>query len=446
MFKKILIANRGEIALRVIRACREMGIASVAIYSEADKDSLHVKMADEAICIGKASPQESYLVPARIMSAAEVSKAEAVHPGYGFLAESSEFAEICESCNIAFIGPSSQMIKKMGDKVGARKMMQKIGVPVIPGSDGCVKDSGEALKIAKKIGFPVMIKAKAGGGGRGIRIVSDEKELESGLSIAMAEASAAFGDGEVYIEKFLENPRHIEVQVLGDKYGNTIHLGERECSIQRRHQKLLEESPSPALSNEERCRLLEFAKMGVRNIGYINAGTLEFLYESGKFYFIEMNTRIQVEHPVTEMVSGVDIVKAQIEIAGGEEIPFKQEEIIFQGHAMEVRINAENPDKNFAPSPGIVKEFLLPGGPGVRIDTHVYPNYEVPPYYDSLIAKVIVHDRNRKETLERMRRALFECNINGIFTTLPFHRNLLENKDFIKGDFNVGFLDRMGKE
>lgn len=442
-FKKILIANRGEIACRIIWTCKEMGIRTVAVHSEADRDALHVRFADEAICIGPASSAQSYLNIPSIISAAEVANVDAIHPGYGFLAESETFAKICQDCNIKFIGPRADVIRKMGDKVEARRTMIAAGVPVLPGSPDPISDPQEAIALAEKIGFPVIIKAAAGGGGRGMRIVRRSEDLASNLETAQTEALAAFKNGSVYIEKYVERPRHIEIQVLGDEYGNVIHLGERECSIQRRHQKLLEEAPSPVLSAELRAEMGAVAVKACQEIGYASAGTLEFLLdEDGKYYFMEMNTRIQVEHPVTEMVTLADIVRNQIRVAQGEELGFKQEDVPIVGHSIECRINAEDPDK-FTPSPGKITALNLPGGPGVRVDTAVYPGYVVPPFYDSMIAKLVVHARTREVAIARMRRALEVMVIEGIKTTIPLQLRIMNDPEFQKGNFSTKFLEEM---
>ncbi|MFV0389729.1 MAG: acetyl-CoA carboxylase biotin carboxylase subunit [Pyrinomonadaceae bacterium] len=438
---KILIANRGEIACRIIWTCREMGIRTVAVHSEADRDALHVKFADEAVCIGKAQSSESYLSIPSIISAAEVTDADAIHPGYGFLAESETFATICEDCNIKFIGPRPEIIKMMGDKIHARKTMEAAGVPILPGSPDPIADPIEALSVAAKIGYPLIIKAAAGGGGRGMRIVREEKELAVQLETAQTEARNAFGDDSVYIERYIERPRHIEIQVLADEFGDCIHLGERECTIQRRHQKLLEEAPSPVLTPELRDEMGRAAVKACKEIGYSSAGTFEFLLdEDGSFYFMEMNTRIQVEHPVTEMVTLADIVFNQIRIARGEQLSFTQDEVKITGHAIECRINAEDPE-NFTPSPGKITAFNIPGGPGVRVDTAVYPDYVVPPYYDSMIAKLIVHARTREGAIRRMKRALDMMVIEGIKTTVPLHRKIMEDKDFQNANFSTKFME-----
>jgi acetyl-CoA carboxylase biotin carboxylase subunit len=440
LFKKVLIANRGEIALRVIRACRELGISTVAVYSEADADSLHVRFADEVVCIGPGPSKESYLQIPRVISAAEVTNAEAIHPGYGFLSENAHFADVCASCNIKFIGPSPEMIEKMGDKSFAKNTMRKAGVPVIPGSEGLLKDVKEAKTFAGEIGYPVILKATAGGGGRGMRIVRDEASLEILYGTASAEAAAAFGNSGLYMEKYFENPRHIEIQLLGDSFGNVVALGERECSIQRKHQKLIEESPSPAITDKIRQKMAEAAIKGARSVNYESAGTIEFLFENGKFYFMEMNTRIQVEHPVTEAVFGVDLVKKQIEIAAGEKISWHND-YKMRGHAIECRINAENPAQDFRPSPGKITSFHVPGGMGVRVDTHAYAQYVIPPFYDSLIAKVITHGRTRDEAIVRMSRCLEEFVIEGIHTTIPFHMMVLDDPDFRAGNFDTKFVE-----
>jgi acetyl-CoA carboxylase biotin carboxylase subunit len=447
MFSKILIANRGEIALRIIRACRELGIRTVAVYSEADKDSLHVHFADEAICIGKAQSSNSYLNIPAIISAAEITDVDAIHPGYGFLAENPHFAEICESCQITFIGPTPENIRLMGDKIAARANMQKAGLHIVPGSIEIIKNKEEAVRTAKRIGYPVIIKAAAGGGGKGMRICHNDIRLISSLMTAQAEAEANFGNPNVYIEKYIEKPRHIEIQILADKHGHVVHLGERDCSIQRRHQKLLEESPSSAVDNRLRKRLGELAVKGARTINYIGAGTIEFLLDQdNNFYFMEMNTRIQVEHPVTEMVTGIDLIKEQMRVAAGEKLRFQQDDIQIKGVAIECRINAEDPENNFMPCPGRIETLNLPGGPGVRLDTHIYPGYEISSFYDSLVAKVITHGNARQEAIRIMQRALSEFNIAPIKTTIPFHLRLLENSLFIKGDISTHFVQEMLKD
>ncbi len=443
MFKKILIANRGEIALRVIRACREMDISTVAVYSEADRDTLHVKFADEAFCIGPPPAGRSYLNKANIISAAEVSRADAIHPGYGFLAENAEFAEICESCGIKFIGPTPSALERMGDKAAARETMMKAQVPVIPGTEGIIKDFDEAVKIAKEIGYPVIIKASAGGGGKGMRIVQSKHDLLKAIQTAQAEAEAAFGNDEVYIERYVEEPRHIEFQILADNYGNTVYLGERDCSIQRRNQKLLEEAPSSAVTPELRKKMGETAIRAAKAVNYTNAGTVEFLLDKyNSFYFMEMNTRIQVEHPVTELVTGIDLVKEQIRLAAGEKLGYTQKEIRINGWAMECRINAEDPTRNFLPSPGEITGYHVPGGIGVRVDSAVFTGYQIPPYYDSMIGKVITWGKDRNEAIARMKRALQEYVVEGVKTTIPFHLRILENAFFQRGDFYTNFIQR----
>lgn len=439
--RKILIANRGEIACRIIWTCKEMGIKTVAVHSEADREALHVRFADEAICIGAAPSAQSYLNIPAIISAAEITNVDAIHPGYGFLAESETFAKICEDCNIKFIGPRPEVIKMMGDKVEARRTMKAAGVPILPGSPDPIEDPEEALRIAREIGFPVIIKAAAGGGGRGMRIVRSEDELASNLELAQTEALAAFKNSSVYIERYIERPRHIEIQVLADEHGNCIHLGERECSIQRRHQKLLEEAPSPVITPEQRAAMGAVAVKACQEIGYWNAGTFEFLLdEDGSFYFMEMNTRVQVEHPVTEMVTVVDIVRNQILIAEGNDLGYEQSDVQFFGHSIECRINAEDPVR-FTPSPGKITALNLPGGPGVRVDTAVYPGYVVPPHYDSMIAKLIVHARTRETAIARMRRALEAMVVEGIKTTIPLHLKIMSDERFQKGDFSTKFMD-----
>lgn len=441
-FNKILIANRGEIAVRIIRACKDMGIETVAVYSEADRDSLHVKLADEAYCIGSTASKDSYLSLTNIMSVATLTGVDAIHPGYGFLAENADFAEICESCNITFIGPSPKAIAKMGDKAVAKKTMKEAGVPVIPGSDGLVEDLDEAIAIGREAGYPLVIKATAGGGGKGIRIVHDEESLIHQMKAAQQEAELSFGNAGVYIEKFLTGMRHVEIQVLGDKFGNVIHLGERDCSIQRRRQKLVEESPCPVLDEHTRMLMGEAAVRAAKAVEYAGAGTLEFLLDpDGQFYFMEMNTRIQVEHPVTEMVTQVDLIKEMIRIAEGNRLSYTQEDIEIKGCAIECRINAENPLKNFMPSAGNINFYLPPGGPGIRIDSSVYSGYTIPPHYDSMIAKLIVWGRDREEAIQRMKRALNEFAIEGVHTTIPFHLKLLDHPRFLQGDFDIKFLE-----
>ena len=440
-FKKILIANRGEIACRLIWTCKEMGIRTVAVHSDVDRDSLHVRFADEAACIGPAPSAQSYLNIPAIISAAEIFNVDAIHPGYGFLAESSYFAEICEACNIKFIGPRPEVIRLMGDKVEARRAMVSAGLPVLPGSSEPVTSEEEGLKLARELGFPVIVKASAGGGGRGMRIVRSERELGKALETASTEAAAAFKDGTVYIERYIEQPRHIEIQVLADEYGSCIHLGERECSIQRRHQKLLEEAPSSVITPELRRQMGEASVEACKKLGYSSAGTIEFfLDKDNKFYFMEMNTRIQVEHPVTEMVTLADIVRNQIRIAEGEPLGYTQDDLLIVGHAIECRINAENP-VTFAPSPGVITAFNLPGGPGVRVDTYVYSGYRVPPFYDSLIAKVIVHARTRELAIARMKRALEAMVVEGIKTTIPLHLKIMDDPKFRAGEISTGFMD-----
>ncbi|MGH9329464.1 MAG: acetyl-CoA carboxylase biotin carboxylase subunit [Vicinamibacterales bacterium] len=442
MFKKILIANRGEIALRVICACRELGIKTVAVYSEADEHSLHVRFADEDVCIGPARSLDSYLNVPAIISAAEITGADAIHPGYGFLSESAYLAEVCEACHIRFIGPDPNVIRLMGDKARARRAMKKAGVPVLPGSDGPVESEEKAQKVAKDLGFPVIIKAVAGGGGRGMRIVRAPADLGKALKTAQREAEAAFGVGDVYVEKYIESPRHIEVQVLGDHHGAVVHLGERECSIQRRHQKLIEEAPSAALSEKQRRRLGSTVVDAARAVQYTNAGTFEFIMDqSGNFHFLEVNTRLQVEHPVTEFITGLDIVKEQIRVAAGERLSFKQGDVAFSGHAIECRINAEDP-VTFTPSPGVIRAFSVPGGPGIRIDTFAHAEATISPYYDSLIAKVIAWGLDRQEAIARMRRTLEMTVIEGIKTSIPLHLQILSDPDFIAGRISTSFMER----
>ncbi len=444
--RKVLVANRGEIACRIIWTCKEMGIKTVAVHSEADRDALHVRFADEAICIGPAASAESYLNIPAIISAAEITNVDAIHPGYGFLAESATFAKICEDCNIKFIGPRPDVIAMMGDKVEARRTMTAAGVPILPGSPDPIESTEEARKIALEIGFPLIIKAAAGGGGRGMRIVREESELHGNLELAQTEALNAFKNGSVYIERYIERPRHIEIQVLADEHGNVIHLGERECTIQRRHQKLLEEAPSPVISPELREKMGAVAVKACQEIGYSSAGTFEFLLdEDDSFYFMEMNTRIQVEHPVTEMVTLADIVRNQIRIATGEVVGYTQNEVQIVGHSIECRINAEDPVK-FTPSPGKITAFNIPGGPGVRVDTAVYPGYVVPPYYDSMIAKLIVHARTRELAIARMQRALEMMVIEGIKTTIPLHRKIMADENFRKGNFSTKFMEEFKYE
>ncbi len=440
MFDKILIANRGEIALRVHRACREMGIRTVAVHSEADANAMHVRLADESVCIGPPPAGKSYLNIPAIITAAEVTGAQAVHPGYGFLSENARFAEIVEAHGLAFIGPTADHIRMMGDKITAKKAVMEAGIPVVPGSEGGVANYEDAKPIAAEIGYPVLIKAASGGGGRGMKVAESPEKLKEAMETASAEASAAFGDGTVYLEKYLGQPRHIEIQVLADTHGNVVHLGERDCSLQRRHQKLLEEAPSPALTPEERARIGDVVSKAISAIGYRGVGTIEFLWENGEFYFIEMNTRLQVEHPVTEMITGIDLVREQIRVAAGLPLDVKQEDIKLEGWAIECRINAENP-KTFAPSPGKVTEFHAPGGLGVRLDSALYAGYSIPPYYDSLIGKLIVHGRTREETLLRLRRALEEMVVSGVETTIPIFLDLLEEADFVNGDYHIRWLE-----
>jgi acetyl-CoA carboxylase biotin carboxylase subunit len=444
LFSKILIANRGEIALRIIRACKELGVKTVAVYSTHDEDALHTIFADEAVCIGPPASTESYLDPVRIISAAEITGADAVHPGYGFLAENANFADMCTSCNLMFIGPPANVIRKMGDKSQAKISMVKAGVPVVPGSNGVIKSDHKAREIARGIGFPMIIKAVAGGGGKGMRIVRDESGLENSFMMASAEAESAFGNPDLYFERYIESPRHIEIQLLADKHGNVIHLGERECSIQRRHQKLIEESPSPIVDEGMREKMGKIAVKGAKSIGYESAGTIEFLVDSnGDFYFMEMNTRIQVEHPVTEMVYNIDLIKEQIRLAAGEKLGIKQSEIKPRGHSIECRINAEDPLNNFIPSPGQITYLHTPGGPGIRVDTHIYDSYVVPSFYDSLLAKLIVIARNRREAIRRLNRALDEFVIEGIKTTIPFHKFVINTPEFIEGNFNTHFIENI---
>jgi acetyl-CoA carboxylase biotin carboxylase subunit len=444
MFRKVLVANRGEIALRIIRACRELNIATVAVFSEADRDSLHVRLADESVCIGPPPPAQSYNYIARLISAAEVTGVDAIHPGYGFLSENAHFAEVCASCGFNFIGPTPEMIRKMGDKAVARQTMKDAGLPVVPGSEGVLSDVDSALEQARPIGFPVIIKAAAGGGGRGMRVAYDEKQLRAGFGIAQAEAGAAFNNNAVYLEKYIGRPRHIEFQLFGDSHGSLIHLGERECSVQRNHQKLIEESPSPFLSAEQRQKVGDLAVRGAKSIGYLNAGTMEFLFDQdGSFYFMEMNTRIQVEHPVTEEVTSLDLVKEQIRVAAGEKLSVTQDQVEWTGHAIECRINAEDFEHGFRPSPGKITYFYKPGGPGLRVDSHVYAGYGVPPYYDSMIGKLIAYGKDRPEALRRMEIALEEMIVEGIKTTIPFHLIALRDERFRKGDLDTHFVEKL---
>ncbi|MDJ0702642.1 MAG: acetyl-CoA carboxylase biotin carboxylase subunit [Leptolyngbyaceae cyanobacterium MO_188.B28] len=445
-FSKILIANRGEIALRILRTCEEMGIATVAVHSTVDRHALHVQLADEAVCIGEAPSSKSYLNIPNIIAAALTRNATAIHPGYGFLAENARFAEICTDHQIAFIGPTPKAMQSMGDKSTAKETMQKVGVPTVPGSDGLLLDEQEALAVARNIGYPVMIKATAGGGGRGMRLVREEGELSKAFMAAQGEAEAAFGNPGVYLEKFIDRPRHIEFQILADSHGNVVHLGERDCSIQRRHQKLLEEAPSPALTPDLRQKMGDAAVKAAQSINYVGAGTVEFLLDhSGHFYFMEMNTRIQVEHPVTELVTGLDLIAEQIRIAQGEKLMFAQADVNLRGHAIECRINAEDPDHNFRPNPGRISGYLPPGGMGVRMDSHVYTDYEIPPYYDSLVGKLIVWGPDRLTAIRRMRRALRECAITGLPTTIGFHQKVLDRPEFLKGEVYTNFINEMMK-
>lgn len=443
MIKKLLIANRGEIAVRIIRACKELNIETVAVYSEADRDALHVQLADEAYCIGPTLSKDSYLNFTNIISVATLTSCDAIHPGYGFLAENADFAEICRECNIKFVGPSPEAITKMGTKDIARETMREAGVPIVPGSKGIIENEEEAIKLANEMGYPVIIKATAGGGGKGIRVAKSEEDLIKGIRTTQQEAAAAFGNPGVYIEKYIEDFRHVEIQVLADEHGNVIHLGERDCTIQRRLQKLVEETPSPALTPEIREQMGEAAVKAAQAVNYSGAGTIEFIYDHRKqtFYFMEMNTRIQVEHPVTEMVTGVDLIKEMIKVASGEKLSLKQEEVVFNGWAIECRINAENPFKNFMPSAGKIEMYLPPGGLGVRVDSAAYPGYVIPPYYDSMIAKLITYGATREEAIARMKRALGEFVIDGIHTTIPFHLKLMDHEKFIDGDFNTKFLE-----
>ncbi|MDM5359649.1 acetyl-CoA carboxylase biotin carboxylase subunit [Peribacillus sp. B2I2] len=443
MIKKVLIANRGEIAVRIIRACKELGIETVAVYSEADKEALHVQIADEAYCIGPKLSKDSYLNTTNIISTAKKTGSDAIHPGYGFLAENADFAELCRECNIIFIGPSPEAINKMGTKDVARETMRKAGVPIVPGSKGIIKDTDDGVALANEMGYPVIIKATAGGGGKGIRVARTEEELIKGINITQQEAATAFGNPGVYIEKFIEDFRHVEIQVMADNHGNAIHLGERDCTVQRRLQKLVEETPSPALDGETRADMGQAAVTAALAVNYSGAGTVEFIYDyvNRKYYFMEMNTRIQVEHPVTEMVTGVDLIKEQIKVASGDKLSLSQEDVTFNGWSIECRINAENPEKNFMPSAGKIHMYLPPGGYGVRVDSAAYPGYSIPPYYDSMIAKLIVHAPTRDEAIEKMKRALGEFVIEGISTTIPFHIKLLQHEQFVSGEFNTKFLE-----
>ena len=446
MYKRILIANRGEVALRIIRACRELGIETVAVFSEADRGSLYLRLADQAICIGPARSGDSYLKIDQVISAAEIGNVEAIHPGYGFLAENAHFNEVCRSCNIDFIGPTPEAMEMLGDKNRARDLARAAKVPVVPGSDGLIEDDEQALRIAHDIGFPVLVKATAGGGGKGMRVAGNDLALKAAVSQARTEAQAAFGNPGVYLEKFVERPRHIEVQVLADQHGNVVHLWERDCSTQRRHQKLIEESPAPQLPSRVRQQICDAAVRLVKRAEYSNAGTVEFIVDQqNQFYFIEVNARIQVEHPVTEMVTGIDLIKAQIRVAAGETLPWKQRDIAAAGAAIECRINAEDPDRNFQPCPGTIRQIFVPGGMGVRFDSHVHAGYMVPPHYDSMIGKLIVHRPTRQEAIACMLRALAELQIEGIKTTADFHRNVLEHSDFVDGGIDTGFVERTWK-
>lgn len=442
MFSSILIANRGEIALRIIRACKELGIKTVAVYSEADDKSLHVRFADQAVCIGKPQAASSYLHIPSIISAAEITDVEAIHPGYGFLAENAHFAEICESCQIKFIGPTPENMRLMGDKMAAKETMKKAGIPVIPGSDDVIKTKEEALKEAKRIGYPVIIKASAGGGGKGMRVCHNDVRLVSAFLTAQSEAEAAFGNPAVYMEKYIESPRHVEFQIFADEKGSVVHLGERDCTVQRRHQKLIEESPSPCLSEKMRKKMGEAAVTGAKSVDYRGAGTIEFLVDGENFYFMEMNTRIQVEHPVTEMVAGFDLIKEQIRVAAGQPLSFAQEDIHLLGHAIECRINAEDPDSDFRPCPGKINALNIPGGFGIRVDTHVYAGYEIPPFYDSMIAKLIAYGKTRRDAIDTMHRALEEFLVEPIKTTVDFHRKVLADSDFQKGNYSTHFVEK----
>ena len=442
MIKKILIANRGEIAVRVIRACKELEIATVAVHSTADNESMHVRLADESICIGSQKAQDSYLNIPSLISAIEITGADAVHPGYGFLSENYKFAEILEQHKIKFIGPSSELIRKMGDKIEAKKIAKSLGLPIVSGSETGIKDISEAIKISKEIGFPVLIKAAGGGGGKGMRIVHSEDKLEENIKIAQTEAKKFFNNEEVFIEKFFENPRHIEVQILSDGKDNTVHLGERDCSVQRRYQKIIEESPCPVINEEQRKYLLDVSVNAISKLGYEGAGTLEFIYDKGKFYFLEMNTRLQVEHPVTEEVTGIDLVKRQIEIASTGKLNLQQKDIIFFGHAIECRINAEDPSKDFLPSAGTIKTYNQPSGPGTRVDSCVFQGCKIPPYYDSLVAKLICHGRDRASAISRLKRSLDEFVIEGVSTTIDLHKKILRNEDFINSKYDVNWLSK----
>ncbi|MEM8770613.1 MAG: acetyl-CoA carboxylase biotin carboxylase subunit [Pseudomonadota bacterium] len=441
MFEKVLIANRGEIALRIHRACKELGIATVAVHSTADDNAMHVRLADESVCIGPPQPKDSYLNIPAIISAAEITGADAIHPGYGFLSENARFAEIVAAHNITFIGPNADHIRVMGDKIAAKEAVGAVGIPLVPGSEGALASMEEAQREAEKIGFPVLVKAASGGGGRGMKLAQTADDLEEAVSTAKAEAKAAFGDDAVYLEKYLTRPRHIEIQIIADKHGNVVQLGERDCSLQRRHQKVLEEALSPALSDKERSRIGETVRLAIEKLGYLGAGTIEFLYENGEFYFIEMNTRLQVEHPITEQVTDTDLVREQIRVAAGKPLSFKQEDITYNGHAIECRINAENP-KTFRPSPGRISEFHAPGGPGVRFDSAVYTGYSIPPYYDSMIGKLIVFGDTRELCIARLRRCLAEFALIGIETTIPLFQDLIDEPDFQNGDYHIHWLEQ----
>lgn len=441
MFKKILIANRGEIALRILRACREMDIGSVVVHSKADADAKHVRLADERVCIGSAPSKDSYLNMPRILSAAEITGADAVHPGYGFFSENADFARMVREHGMTFIGPSPEHISLMGDKVTGKAKVKELGIPVVPGSDGAVETEDIAIEVANDIGYPVLVKAKSGGGGKGMQVARNDSELREGYHLARLEAKANFGDDQVFIEKYLEKPRHIEIQVLADHFGNVVHLGERDCSIQRRHQKLWEEAPSPVISDDQRKEIGSIVAKAMKGLGYQGLGTIEFLYENDQFYFIEMNTRVQVEHPVTEMITGLDLVQNQIRVAAGEPLGFSQEDVVFRGHAIECRVNAENPD-TFMPCPGKVTHYHIPGGFGVRVDSALYNGYVIPPYYDSLAAKLIVHGKNREDCMNRLRRALSEFVIGGVETTLPLHRKLVVDSEMLSGEYDIHWLEK----
>ncbi|MEM7005664.1 MAG: acetyl-CoA carboxylase biotin carboxylase subunit [Pseudomonadota bacterium] len=444
MFEKVLIANRGEIALRIHRACKEMGIATVVVHSEADQDSMAVRLADESVCIGPPPSSDSYLKKSAILTAAEITGSDAIHPGYGFLSENAQFADMVEAHGITFIGPKAEHIRTMGDKIAAKQAMIEAGVPVVPGSDGGISSLSEAKKVARKCGFPVLVKAAAGGGGRGMKVAETEKDLDTAIKTAKTEAKAAFGDDAVYIEKYLKKPRHIEIQVIADSHGTVCHLWERDCSLQRRHQKVFEEAPSPALNQAQREDIGMIVARAVKKFGYLGAGTMEFLYEDGQFYFIEMNTRIQVEHPVTEMITGIDLIREQIRIASGSKLSFSQEDVLLVGHSIECRLNAEHPE-TFMPSPGTITDFHAPGGPGIRLDSAAYAGYRIPPHYDSMIGKLIVHGRTRKECVLRLKRALDETVIGGIHTTLDLHRRLVEAEDVVEGKYDIHWLERFLK-